>query len=214
MAQAASGASTGGLSSGALPAGLLIQRQSAWALTKSINGLQLVISMSIIDIDIMPKQTTFKALLELLVMKILRRGPNHGSRFRPISSRRRTRFFASRQVALPGSASDDGGRTAQGGVAACRKQDAGRGSTSSRQRGAASSKPIRRDGARFPQQWRRFSAHVHERRSVMGLWSRLEENISRRPSQRRHRGGAAVPSRHGRRRTGTIAAKPGCVSAT
>src|ERR1041385_8328317 len=36
------------------------------------------ISMSIIEIDIMAKADNLQGALELLVMKILRRGPNHG----------------------------------------------------------------------------------------------------------------------------------------
>src|SRR5215467_10202017 len=43
-----------------------------WACLKS------VLSMSIIDIDIMAKADNLQGALELLVMKILRRGPNHG----------------------------------------------------------------------------------------------------------------------------------------
>jgi PadR family transcriptional regulator PadR len=42
------------------------------------NGLPLVISMSIVDIYIMPKTDNLQGALELLVLKILRRGPNHG----------------------------------------------------------------------------------------------------------------------------------------
>lgn len=34
--------------------------------------------MSIVDIDIMPKTDNLQGALELLVMKILRRGPQHG----------------------------------------------------------------------------------------------------------------------------------------
>ena len=34
--------------------------------------------MSIIDVDIMPKADNLQGALDLLVMKILRRGPNHG----------------------------------------------------------------------------------------------------------------------------------------
>ena len=41
-------------------------------------GLKVVISMTILDIDIMPKTDNLQGALELLVMKILRRGPNHG----------------------------------------------------------------------------------------------------------------------------------------
>jgi PadR family transcriptional regulator PadR len=37
-----------------------------------------VLSMSILDVDIMPKADNLQGALELLVMKILRRGPNHG----------------------------------------------------------------------------------------------------------------------------------------
>ena len=43
-----------------------------WACLKSC------ISMSIIEIDIMAKADNLQGALELLVMKILRRGPNHG----------------------------------------------------------------------------------------------------------------------------------------
>jgi len=34
--------------------------------------------MSIVDVDIMPKTDNLQGALEILVMRILRRGPNHG----------------------------------------------------------------------------------------------------------------------------------------
>lgn len=41
-------------------------------------GLTQMVSMSTIDIDTMPKADNLQGALELLVMKILRRGPAHG----------------------------------------------------------------------------------------------------------------------------------------
>jgi PadR family transcriptional regulator len=40
--------------------------------------LKRMISMSILDVCIMPKTDNLQGSLELLVLKILRRGPNHG----------------------------------------------------------------------------------------------------------------------------------------
>jgi PadR family transcriptional regulator, regulatory protein PadR len=37
-----------------------------------------MISISIVDIDIMAKADNLQGALELLIMKVLRRGPNHG----------------------------------------------------------------------------------------------------------------------------------------
>jgi PadR family transcriptional regulator PadR len=44
----------------------------------TLKGLTALISISIVDVDNMPKPDNLQGALELLVMKILRRGPQHG----------------------------------------------------------------------------------------------------------------------------------------
>ena len=130
-----------------------------------------IISISIVDTYIMSKTDNLQGSLELLVvMKILRRGPNHGFAMASyIQQTSETAILrALGRFALSGSTSNDGSRPSQGRVADVRTQDGARGSMHSPQRGAASSQRMRRNGAPCPRPWRRFFARSDGRMPSWG----------------------------------------------
>src|SRR6185369_14545227 len=147
---------------------------------------RILLSTSILDIDSMPKADNLQGSLELLVMKILRRGPNHG--FALSSYIQQTSDEILRVEA--GSLYPALHRMTEAGLlkAEWRMSEAGR---------RARFYSLTAKGRRRLEEEKPYGDVVQDR-----------ENLSGRPPQRRHSGGASVPPRYGCRRRARSLANP------